>query len=210
MKTLKTNLKQTQSGMINSKDGSEYMVFLGASITAAYGLPSEYSFPSQIQKSLNEIGKNIKVINASSSGSQTTSSYRQISPYLTAKYNVKYVITAMGLSDFVMGVNREEIKGRLRQSYEEIWKYDDSIKIYQIHNEVFQDTYLKNVTPKQKSDYKSIFSELAKETNIILLPFFLKGVAKKPELNLADGIHPNKEGMKIVSENVWNPLKNYI
>ena len=31
------------------------------------------------------------------------------------------------------------------------------------------------------------------------MPFYLDGVAGKPELNIADGIHPNPEGAVIVA-----------
>ena len=34
------------------------------------------------------------------------------------------------------------------------------------------------------------------------MPFLLKGVALKPEYNQPDGIHPNFEGLKIMSKNL--------
>jgi len=44
----------------------------------------------------------------------------------------------------------------------------------------------------------------------LLIPFLLKGVGGEPELNQADGIHPNEKGHKIVAENVWAVLKNVL
>ena len=44
----------------------------------------------------------------------------------------------------------------------------------------------------------------------LLFPFFLKGVANNANLNQSDGIHPNEEGMKIVTENVWGPFLKLI
>ena len=44
--------------------------------------------------------------------------------------------------------------------------------------------------------------ELAKRNGLPLIPFLLEGVAAEPELNLADGIHPNPAGYRIVVENV--------
>jgi acyl-CoA thioesterase-1 len=32
-------------------------------------------------------------------------------------------------------------------------------------------------------------------------------VAGKPELNQADGIHPNQQGTRIVADNVWTVLE---
>jgi acyl-CoA thioesterase-1 len=34
------------------------------------------------------------------------------------------------------------------------------------------------------------------------MPFLLEGVAGRSELNLDDGIHPNREGERIVAANV--------
>ena len=37
--------------------------------------------------------------------------------------------------------------------------------------------------------------------------FLLQGVAGIPRLNQSDGIHPNDEGERIVTENVWRSLE---
>ena len=35
------------------------------------------------------------------------------------------------------------------------------------------------------------------------MPFFLKGVAADPDLNIADGIHPNAQGYAIIVDNLF-------
>ena len=50
-------------------------------------------------------------------------------------------------------------------------------------------------------EFKSVYAELSKKHDVIFYPFFLDGVAGMPELNQADGIHPNKRGVvKIVNK----------
>jgi acyl-CoA thioesterase-1 len=65
--------------------------------------------------------------------------------------------------------------------------------------------------PNMGSDYVSgfnaIFPKLAKEFDAALIPFFLEGVAGNEALNLGDRKHPNIEGQKIVTENVWEFLE---
>ena len=39
------------------------------------------------------------------------------------------------------------------------------------------------------------------------LPFLLEGVAGHPNLNQADGIHPNAAGQRAVVEHVWPVLQ---
>ncbi len=43
-----------------------------------------------------------------------------------------------------------------------------------------------------------------------LIPFLLQGVGGEVKLNQKDGIHPTREGHKIVAENVWNVLKEVL
>ena len=70
---------------------------------------------------------------------------------------------------------------------------------------------ISNRFPKKSVSYekqfKSIFSKLADEFNGRLIPFFLNNVAGVDSLNLADKLHPNAQGQKIVLENVWAQLK---
>ena len=52
-------------------------------------------------------------------------------------------------------------------------------------------------------DYVMVFPDLASEYKVEFLPFILENIAMKKELNQADGIHPNAEGAKIMTQNVY-------
>jgi acyl-CoA thioesterase-1 len=62
------------------------------------------------------------------------------------------------------------------------------------------------VPPNYGSDYErrfaDIFPSLAEDLGVPLVPFLLEGVAADPELNLADGIHPNGEGHRRLAATV--------
>jgi acyl-CoA thioesterase-1 len=53
----------------------------------------------------------------------------------------------------------------------------------------------------------AVFPALAKEYDLPLIPFFLDRVAGIENLNQADGIHPNREGTRIVAATVYQYLK---
>ena len=55
--------------------------------------------------------------------------------------------------------------------------------------------------------FKALFTNLSKEYDLKLIPFLLKGVGGIKKLNLADGIHPNEEGHKIVAKNILKVLE---
>jgi acyl-CoA thioesterase-1 len=39
------------------------------------------------------------------------------------------------------------------------------------------------------------------------VPFYLEGVAGIPSLNIADGMHPNAEGARIVERTIWHAIE---
>jgi acyl-CoA thioesterase-1 len=58
-----------------------------------------------------------------------------------------------------------------------------------------------------RRDYVNAFPDLADENGVEFLPFLLDRVATRRELNQADGIHPNAEGTRIMTENIYSALK---
>ena len=68
--------------------------------------------------------------------------------------------------------------------------------------------------PSMGDDYENafnaLFPKLAKDTKSALIPFFLQDVAGIKSLNLPDDKHPNKEGQKVVLQNVLNVLLKVI
>jgi acyl-CoA thioesterase-1 len=47
-------------------------------------------------------------------------------------------------------------------------------------------------------EYNAVFADLARSYDVVYYPFFLDGVVLRPELNQADGLHPNAAGVDIV------------
>jgi acyl-CoA thioesterase-1 len=58
--------------------------------------------------------------------------------------------------------------------------------------------------------FGKIFSQLAEQYKVPLVPFLLEGVAGLSQWNQADGLHPNAEGQKRMAElllpYVWKEL----
>jgi acyl-CoA thioesterase-1 len=61
-----------------------------------------------------------------------------------------------------------------------------------------------NLGPDYTRQFRRAYRDLARQYKVALIPFLLEGDRwPKPELNQADGIHPNVEGEKPLVENVW-------
>jgi acyl-CoA thioesterase I len=51
--------------------------------------------------------------------------------------------------------------------------------------------------------FGEMYSGLAVKNHAALVPYLLQGVGGNPALNLADRIHPNAAGHKILAQTVW-------
>ena len=61
-----------------------------------------------------------------------------------------------------------------------------------------------------KKNFDQIYLNLSKKYDLKLIPFLLEGVAFNPDLNLSDGMHPNKEGTVVISQTLKKNILNYI
>jgi acyl-CoA thioesterase-1 len=61
--------------------------------------------------------------------------------------------------------------------------------------------------PDYVAAFEAIYPRVASRHHLPLIPFLLEGIAAEPELNLPDGIHPNRRGQQILAGNVWTYLE---
>lgn len=55
--------------------------------------------------------------------------------------------------------------------------------------------------------FAQVFTDLAEQKQVSLVPFFLEGVGGVPGMMQADGIHPAEAAQEILLDNVWPTLK---
>ena len=67
-----------------------------------------------------------------------------------------------------------------------------------------------NMCQDYTSEFRSIFSDLARINDLKFIPFILENVGGIAELNQSDGIHPTVEGHKIVANTVWEVLETVV
>ena len=51
--------------------------------------------------------------------------------------------------------------------------------------------------------FAQVYPQLAEEKQVVLVPFFLEGVAGVPGMMQSDGIHPTLQAQPQLLENVW-------
>lgn len=190
---------QAQSTTINKQIEPIVINAFGDSLTAGYGVNTESSYPKVLEKKLKENGYNYKVINSGVSGETTGDALKRVNRVLDSKPEI--IILTLGANDAFRNVSINKVRENLSQMIEKF----QANKIKVILGGMYAPRFLGK---DYYTEFDKIYPELAKKYSLILIPFFLNGVAMHSELNLADGAHPNANGYKLIVENnIWQYLK---
>jgi acyl-CoA thioesterase-1 len=175
------------------------LIVLGDSITEGYGVSKEAAYPALLEKKLHEAGKKEwSIINAGVSGSTTASGISRMKWLFKSKPDI--VFLALGANDGLRGLKVEESQKNLATAIE----YAQKEKVEVILGGLYMPP---NYGADYTSKFKKMYEDLAKKYKLTFIPFILDKVAGNPKYNLADGIHPNEEGHKIIADTIFNALK---
>ena len=167
------------------------VVFLGDSLTAGLGLAAEEAFPALVAERLARAGTPIQPVNAGVSGDTSAGGLRRL-PWLL-RQDPDVVVVELGANDALRGQPVAGIEENLRRIVQSAQAAGARVLLVGLQ-----------VPPSYGGDYARQFAEmyprLAEELDVPLLPFLLEGVAGRRELNLADGLHPNAEGHRLIAE----------
>lgn len=171
------------------------ILFYGDSLTAGYGLSTEEAFPSIIGKKLQEKGTPVKVVNAGLSGETSAGGLNRLEWVL--KQPIDIFVLELGANDGLRGLPLDQTQKNLQSIIDKVSAKYPKAKIV-----IAGMMVPPNMGPDYTASFRKIFPELARKNNATLIPFLLQDVAGQEKLNIADGIHPNAEGHKIVAGNV--------
>lgn len=174
------------------------IVFLGDSLTAGYGLDIEQSVPSLVQTRLEAEGYPFEVVNAGVSGDTSAGGLRRLDWSLDG--DVRILVVELGANDGLRGLPVADMKKNLKTIV-------DTARTRGIDVLLTGMEAPPNYGPAYTSDFRRAFRDLAGEERVAFMPFYLYEVAGVPALNIADGMHPNPAGARIVEANLWRSLK---
>ena len=170
------------------------VIVFGDSLIAGYGLLKEDGFVNQLQNKINHSKINLKLTNSGISGETSTGLLNRFKWVLEEEYDA--VIISIGANDALRGINPII-------TYRNI----ENILIYLKKNKI--PTMLigmkapSNLGKEYVNEFNAIYPNLSKKYNVFFYPFFLKDVALEPSFNQKDMIHPNKNGVIKIIENIF-------
>jgi len=186
-----------------SSEGPELplVIFLGDSLTAGYGLSEEEAFPALVAAQLAAAGKPARIVNAGVSGDTTAGGVSRLDWLLAQDPDA--MVVELGANDGLRGMALEETEANLDGIVSRCLAAGAEVLLVGMK---IPPSY----GPEYSQGFETIFERLAEQHGVLLMPFLLDGVAADPDLNQADGIHPNTRGHERLAENVTPYLEELL
>jgi acyl-CoA thioesterase-1 len=184
-----------------SEQHSIRIVAFGDSLTAGFELAPADAFPAQLERELKARGYAVEVINAGVSGDTTAAGLERLSWAIPEGSDA--VIVELGANDALRGLDPGNAETNLDLLITALKKTGMEVLLAGMKAP-------SNFGASYANAFDAIFPNLAAKHGLILYPFFLDGVAFKPDLSLSDGLHPNADGVGVIVNNILPSVETLI
>lgn len=175
------------------------VLIVGDSISAAFGLDTRQGWVSLLEQRLRQEGFSDKVVNASISGDTSAGGQARL-PALLAEHKPELVVLELGGNDGLRGQSPTQLQQNLASMIDSARASGAKVLLLGMQ-------LPPNYGVRYTEAFAKVYSNLAEQKNVPLVPFFLQGIGGNPELMQADGIHPAVAAQDKLLENVWPTLK---
>ena len=176
------------------------IVFLGNSLTAAYGLEPEEGFVSHLQTKIHQAGIPSQILNAGISGETTSGGLYRMDYLLKNKFDL--LVVELGINDALQGVSYELIKRNLIGIIAKVQTEMPGATILLLGIKPWPELPI-----HQPKAFENLYHEVSQQKKVLLAPDLMAGIKKHGTHLLFDGLHPNAEGHRLIAEEVWPSLK---
>jgi acyl-CoA thioesterase I len=180
---------------------NQTILVMGDSLSAEYGLQRGSGWVKLLEGQLQKQGSQWTVFNASISGETSSGGVTRLQSLLEQK-RPGLVLLELGANDALRGLSIEQTNNNLRKMIQLSKNSGARVLLFGIQ---IPPNYGQDYTKK----FKDLYAKLAQQEGVVLLPFFMEGVASNPTLFQADNIHPNEKAQAILFKNVWGAMAPY-
>ncbi len=178
------------------------ILVVGDSLSAEYGLARGTGWVALLERRLQEGRRTARVVNASVSG-DTTAGGRSRLAALLERHRPALVVLELGGNDALRGLPLETTRDNLRAMIRA--SRDAGARVLLLGMDMPP-----NYGERYRAQFRAVYTDLAREEKVALVPFFLAGVADGAQaatLFQADRIHPNERAQPILLDNVWPAIR---
>jgi acyl-CoA thioesterase-1 len=178
---------------------TDTLLILGDSLSAGYRLPIAEAWPSRLDKAWQATPSLPTVINASISGDTAAQALARL-PALLKQHQPRWVLVELGANDGLRGFPTQDIQRDLTQIISLVKEAKAQPLLMQIR-------IPPNYGRRYTEAFSAIYPQLAQQSGIPLVPFFMEQVAVKPEWMQDDGLHPNADAQPFIADWMAQQLK---
>jgi acyl-CoA thioesterase-1 len=176
------------------------ILVFGDSVSAGFGLTRvEQGWVALLQTRLKQQEYVYQVVNASVSGETTAGGLGRLPRALTL-HQPRIVILELGGNDGLRALPIQPMRTNLARMVDLAEAAGAKVLLLGMR-------IPPNYGPDYTEQFRSTYSDLARDKKLPLVPFLLNDIALTPALMQADGIHPNELGQPRLLDNVWPALK---
>ena len=180
-------------------DSRKVLVIFGDSLAAGYGLADGQSFPDDLQKKLDADGYAWRVVNLGISGDTTEGGVSRIESATSLKPAI--VILELGGNDGLRGLPLASTRANMEQMVTAFQNAGARVVLAGM-------TLPPNYGPEYITGFQKIYTDLASEHKLTLIPFLLADIVTKDMRYFQrDGIHPTAAGAQIVADTVFRTIQ---
>ncbi len=142
------------------------------------------------------------VVNASISGETTLGGLTRL-PALLAAHHPHILLLELGANDGLRGLPLTEMRDHLTQIITLAQQQGATVLLIGIQIPA-------NYGRRYTQAFSQIYTDLAQQWQLPLLPFLLEGVADRPEWMQSDQLHPTAAAQPHILDRVWEVLQPVI
>jgi acyl-CoA thioesterase-1 len=178
------------------------ILVIGDSISAGYGITPKQGWVSLLQQRLIQQKYGYYVVNASMSGDTTSNGLARL-PQALKDHHPQITIIELGGNDGLRGLQIPTIRNNLQRMIMLAKKSRSQVLLLGVR---LPPNYGLLYTQR----FQHIFTDLAAQNAVSVVPLFLKNVDDDSVLMQADGIHPTIKAQMIMLNNMWQVLEKML
>lgn len=157
------------------------LLVVGDSLGASYGLNEKDGWVQGLRDALPQH----TLINGSVSGETSAGGLRRL-PALLQSSSPDVVLIELGGNDGLRGFPPQQLQNNLTKMVTLAKQAGAAVLLSEV-------MVPPNYGPRYEKAFMAVYQHLAQNSDVTLIPFFMREIAPHPELMQRDGIHPNKQ-----------------
>ncbi len=188
--------------VVSTPIAAQTIVVLGDSISAGYGLKNGSGWVRLLEQRILQKNKNFSVYNESISGDTSAGGLARIDTILK-RYQPNLLLLQLGANDGLRGLSLKKMKQNLKQIIRQSKLNNTRVLLLSMR-------IPPNYGKRYVDAFYQVYSDLAAEVGIPMVPFIMEDVALIKELMQKDGLHPNEKAQSLIADKIWQYLESVL